>query len=238
MEGKPTPPSTEPQELSPAEVAAEGELPKRVRGYALAVISGIHVYVWYNGRWVDTPAAICLGGWTEVVVWNDRTQYLWLWEGYPDGTNRWYNLGYRPGKAWIRIWFQGDVAGWHKLAVWGSTSGWSNIVYIYVAVCGPGPRPHPQPPTPSTLSINLWTDRYYYHVGDTITIYYSVNMRCFARLTISGPALYVSKSFTLSPGTYTYTGRAYRSGQRTVTFEAWTSDGQHAYRTISYYVYP
>ena len=239
MQGKPAPSYTGPVEVSPEEVGAEGQLPK---GAVLAIVpAGPHIYVWYNGMWVDTPAAICLGGWTDVIIWNDRDQYLWLWEGYPDGTNRWYNLGYRRGSTWIRVWFQGDVAGWHRVAVWGSRSGWSNIVYIYVAMCGWTPRPHPRPPLPGPggggLSINVWTDRSYYHVGDTITIYYSVNMRCFARLTISGPALYVSRTFTLSPGTYTYTGRAYRPGWRTVTFEAWTN-GQHLSRSISYYVYP
>jgi hypothetical protein len=28
--------------------------------------------------------------------------------------------------------FLGDATGWHQVAVWGSQSGWSNVLWIYV----------------------------------------------------------------------------------------------------------
>jgi hypothetical protein len=93
--------------------------------------SGMQLWVRYNGAWSTGPAAVYYNGRTNMLTDNDQYQRIWSWEEYPDGSARWRDWGYRmPG--YFSGWFIGDVRGWHYLAMWGSNSGWSNVVPIYV----------------------------------------------------------------------------------------------------------
>ena len=79
-----------------------------------------------------------------------------------------------------------------------------------------------------TLSINVWTDKSEYEIGETVTIYYQTNKKCTAKLTVTKPdgtqvvvggpneipACTRSKSATIG----------YPTGRRTVVFEAWAGD--------------
>lgn len=212
-----------------------------------AVIRGLHLYILYKGAWVDTQAGIYQGQWTRLLLWNDRPQNLWLYEGYPDGSYRWYSLGYR-WTGYYNAWFYADVVGWHVLAAWGDKSGWSNVVFIYIWPYPTWPPTPPcvtcpylpivPPPQPPVLSISVWVDKPYYRSGEPVTIHYYVNLDCIARLTITEPNLYRSYLRTLSPGTYIYTGIAGRPGVRKVIFEAWTDDGSYKVVTVTYTVLP
>jgi len=79
-----------------------------------------------------------------------------------------------------------------------------------------------------SLSINVWTDKSEYEIGETVTIYYQTNKKCTAKLTVTKPdgtqvvvggpneipACTRSKSATIG----------YPTGRRTVVFEAWAGD--------------
>ena len=79
-----------------------------------------------------------------------------------------------------------------------------------------------------SLSINVWTDKSEYEIGETVTIYYQTNKKCTAKLTVTKPdgtqvvvggpneipACTRSRSATIG----------YPTGRRTVVFEAWAGD--------------
>jgi len=116
------------QSLSQQEVSSTGGGQQVMAYYAT---SGMQLWVRYNGAWSTGPAAVYYNGRTNMLTDNDQYQRIWSWEEYPDGSARWRDWGYRmPG--YFSGWFIGDVRGWHYLAMWGSNSGWSNVVPIYV----------------------------------------------------------------------------------------------------------
>ncbi|MHB8119974.1 MAG: hypothetical protein ACYDHX_14840 [Methanothrix sp.] len=95
------------------------------------MVTGLQIWTRYNGMWTTDPAAVLFWRSTSILSNNDQAQTVWSWERYPNGQQSWRNLGYRmPGYFHGR--FIGDARGWHELAMWGSRSGWSNVVWIYV----------------------------------------------------------------------------------------------------------
>ncbi|MGA9099210.1 MAG: hypothetical protein WB392_09795 [Methanotrichaceae archaeon] len=98
---------------------------------AYLVLTGLEQWAYYNGQWTTDPAAVNYNGYMNIVVNNDQGQYLWSYELYPNGYVDWHNWGYLyPG--YLNRLFLGDASGWHQIAVWGSQSGWSNVLWIYV----------------------------------------------------------------------------------------------------------
>jgi len=125
------------QSLSQQDVALSGGLGGGLSGgsgssdMAFMMVAGLQVWTRYNGIWTVDPAAVFFWRSTSLLSYNDQAQTVWSWERYPNGQQNWRNLGYRmPGYFHGR--FIGDARGWHELAMWGSRSGWSNVVWIYV----------------------------------------------------------------------------------------------------------
>jgi hypothetical protein len=98
---------------------------------AHAIISNLQLWIWYNGYWTTGSAAVRYTRSTSTVTYNDRSQYIWSWELYPNGIQIWNGPRYMRA-GYIHGLFTGDMPGWHQLAMWGSRSGWSNSVWIYV----------------------------------------------------------------------------------------------------------
>lgn len=121
------------QPLSQQDVALSGGLSggSGSGDMAFMLVAGLQVWTRYNGMWTTDPAAVFFWRSTSLLSYNDQAQTVWSWERYPNGQQSWRNLGYRmPGYFHGR--FIGDARGWHELAMWGSRSGWSNVVWIYV----------------------------------------------------------------------------------------------------------
>lgn len=98
---------------------------------AYLVLTGLEQWAYYNGQWTKDASAVNYNGRMNIVVNNDQGQYLWSYELYPNGYVDWHNWGYLyPG--YVNRLFLGDASGWHQVAVWGSQSGWSNVLWIYV----------------------------------------------------------------------------------------------------------
>ena len=117
------------QSLTQQEVSASGGMESRTMAYMM--VTGLQIWTRYNGMWTTNPAAVYYWRSTSILSYNDQAQTVWFWERYPNGQTSWHNLGYRmPGYFHGR--FIGDARGWHELAMWGSRSGWSNVVWIYV----------------------------------------------------------------------------------------------------------
>jgi hypothetical protein len=94
-------------------------------------VGGIQQWALYNGQWTNGPTAVNYYGRMNILVDNDQGQYIWSWEQYPNGQEYWKSWGYwSPG--YHNTWFLGDAPGWHAIAIWGSQSGWSNVLWIYV----------------------------------------------------------------------------------------------------------
>ena len=77
------------------------------------------------------------------------------------------------------------------------------------------------------LSINVWTDKSEYKIGETVTIYYQTNKKCTAKLTITKPdgGKVVYGPNEIPAGTRSKSPTAgYPTGKRTVVFEAWADD--------------
>ena len=74
------------------------------------------------------------------------------------------------------------------------------------------------------LSINVWTDKSEYKIGETVTIYYKTNKKCTAKLTITKPdggdVVYGPNEIPASTRSKSATA-GYPTGKRTVVFEAW-----------------
>ncbi len=101
------------------------------RSMSFVTTSGLKIWTRYNGMWTTNPASVFFWRSTSILSYNDQAQTVWFWEGYQSGRQDWNNQGYRmPGYFHGR--FTGDERGWHRLAMWGSRSGWSNVVWIYV----------------------------------------------------------------------------------------------------------
>ncbi|VVB72986.1 Uncharacterised protein [uncultured archaeon] len=121
------------QSLSQQDVAATGGMSGGTanRQMAYMMVTGLQIWTRYNGMWTTDPASVFYWRSTSLLSNNDQAQTVWSWEKYPNGQVYWRNLGYRmPGYFHGR--FIGDARGWHELAMWGSRSGWSNVVWIYV----------------------------------------------------------------------------------------------------------
>ncbi len=91
--------------------------------------SGIQIWAFYNGQWTQGPSSVSLYQQENIAVLNDQTQNLWGYDS--NGFPMWSNWGFRwPGFTFSS--FYGDQRGWHLVAMWGSRSGWSNVLPIYV----------------------------------------------------------------------------------------------------------
>jgi len=102
-------------------------------------------------------------------------------------------------------------------------------------------------PPPALLSIDVWTNKGgqglnmpdgSYHIGETVVIYFSINVNATVRLTVIKPdgtrLTYGPESLTAD--VYTITAEAgYPLGQRVVILEAWVGD-QHATDTVTFTV--
>ncbi len=79
-----------------------------------------------------------------------------------------------------------------------------------------------------SLSINVWTDKSKYNVGDTVLIYYQTNKECTAKLTVTKPdgtQVVVGGPNDIPVCTRSKSATAgYPTGTRTVTFDAGTDD--------------
>lgn len=95
------------------------------------LVTGLEQWAYYNGQWTKDPSAVYYNGRMNILVNNDQGQYIWSYELYPNGYVDWHNWGYWWPGYYNRI-FIGDASGWHQIAVWGSQSGWSNVLWIYV----------------------------------------------------------------------------------------------------------
>jgi hypothetical protein len=101
----------------------------QVKAYLL--LTGLQQWAYYNGQWTTYPSAVNYYGRMNIVFNNDQSQYIWSYERYPNGYEDWNNWGYLYPGYYNRI-FLGDAIGWHQIAIWGSQSGWSNVLWIYV----------------------------------------------------------------------------------------------------------
>ena len=78
-----------------------------------------------------------------------------------------------------------------------------------------------------TLTLNVWTDKSEYKIGETVTIYYQTNKKCTAKLTITKPdggkVVYGPNEIPECTRSKSPTA-GYPTGKRTVVFEAWAGD--------------
>jgi hypothetical protein len=99
--------------------------------YTYVGSNAIQQWVLYNGYWTAGPSSVYYNDVMNTVVNNDQYQYIWSYEKYPGGFVDWQSWGYwTPG--YHNTYFRGDMHGWHQVAIWGSNSGWSNVLWIYV----------------------------------------------------------------------------------------------------------
>jgi hypothetical protein len=91
----------------------------------------IKYYVLYNNKWCTGSMAFWLNDKTNSLSYVDISQYITYFEKYPDGEVTITDWGYMR-KGFHPAWFSADEKGWHRVAIWGSESGWSSVVWIYV----------------------------------------------------------------------------------------------------------
>jgi len=194
---------------------------------------GIQLWTLYNGVWTQGSAALYAGDWTYLLLYNDRNQWISIYEVEPSGWKDWNPLGHQKAGYYYHQ-FDAEDEGWYRVYAEGSsTEGLSNSVWIYV-----WPKTPPQPP----LTVNAWMGASYYTVyppNNLVYTYYTVSKPCTARVTYlkQGGSMARYGPRTVSAGTHTTTGTVGQPiGMRTVVVDAWTSSGEYAYDTTSYNV--
>jgi hypothetical protein len=115
--------------------------------------------------------------------------------------------------------FDSSIQHGDKVEVYGKYSGSSCDISIN------GENYYIKKVEPSgTLSINVWTDKSEYKIGETVTIYYQTNKKCTAKLTLTKPdggdVVYGPNEIPASTRSKSATA-GYPTGKRTVVFEAW-----------------
>ena len=94
-------------------------------------VTGIELWVLYNGAWTKDPAAIDYGEWTYMLLYLDQGQMILMEETNSTGYVTTKDLGYlSPGYHYYR-WIA-DAVGWHKIVADGTITGQSNEIFIYV----------------------------------------------------------------------------------------------------------
>jgi hypothetical protein len=167
---------------------------------ALATMPGLQALILYNGAWSMDASAFRLGQRTNLLVKNDQQQWLWSYERYPDGRYEWISIGY-VYEGYINGWYEAVEPGWHQLAVYGESSGWSNVLWIYVWPDGSGAyEPDIQI---VTQAVDPATNRVYYS-------YNSYGRQIFRiKVLVTGPDKFNVRSVhyqlhpTFSPSEYT-----------------------------------
>lgn len=125
------------QLLTEEQVTSFGQVEEPEEAQAVGLVgavvpAGIQYRVLYNGLWSYGPAAFGYNQEANMLVSVDQSQRIWSYEKYPSGYEVWEQWGdWYPGD--YNAWFYGDEVGWHQVAIYGETSGWSNAVWIYVA---------------------------------------------------------------------------------------------------------
>ena len=100
-------------------------------GGEIKLSNGICFYILYNNIWSLGPASFWLDDGTNSISYVDTPQYITYYEQYPDGHVVTRNWGYK-NEGFYPWWFSADKRGWHRLAIWGSESKWSNVLSVYV----------------------------------------------------------------------------------------------------------
>lgn len=100
-------------------------------GGAIAPNAEIQYMILYNNQWIQNPAAFWYKDQPNSLLYVNQPQYITYYEKYPDGHVDLNDWGYM-SKGYHTAWFSADERGWHRLATWGSESGWSNVVWAYV----------------------------------------------------------------------------------------------------------
>lgn len=189
-------------DLSEGETLTRSQASSIGGSVALATMPGLQALILYNGARSMDASAFSLGQRTNLLVDNDQMQWLWSYESFPDGRYEWTSIGYMyPG--YFSGWYEANDPGWHQLAVYGESSGWSNVLWIYVWPAGsPATEPDIQI---TTQAVDPATGRVYYS-------YNSAGRQIFKiKVLVSGPDKYDVRSVhyqlhpTFSPSEYTST---------------------------------
>jgi hypothetical protein len=107
--------------------------------FALPVPAGLYVY--YMGSYT-TVAQTNVGGSLAVYLNVPSAGQLWLFEYYW-ATGQWKGYTFVTSAGWKRLWFYGDVGGWHS-TIANVNGSWTNWVQIYVGAGGTPPGGAPQ----------------------------------------------------------------------------------------------
>ncbi|RCV64314.1 hypothetical protein C5S53_09360 [Methanophagales archaeon] len=192
---------------------------------------GSQLWTLYNGVWTQGSAAIYVGDWTYLLLYNDHNQWISIYEVEPSGWKDWNPLGHQKAGYYYHQ-FDAEKLGWYRVYAHGSSTGDSNTVWIYV-----WPKTQPQPP----LTVNAWMGSSYYTIYPPSIeyTYYSVSKPCTARVTYlkQGGSMARYGPRAINAGTHTASGTVGQPiGMRTVVVDAWTSSGEYAYDITSYNV--
>ena len=94
-------------------------------------VTGIKLWVLYNGAWTKDPAAIYYGEWTYMLIYLDHNQWISIYEVDPGGWKDWNPLGHQKVGYYYHQ-FDAKKVGWNRIYADGSSTGESNSVWIYV----------------------------------------------------------------------------------------------------------
>ena len=160
------------------------------------------LYVYYQGSYT-TVGQTTMGGHLPVYVDMPSGGLLWTFEYYHD-TSSWKSKMWLTSGGWKKLWFTGDVGGWHSIIA-NVNGSWTNWIHIYVSSWGPPPPPPQDRCSVSPTNLDLGT----VFVGSSRTGSFTVKNT--GTTTISGSVSESCSSFSVSPSYYTLAPGASRT---------------------------
>ena len=137
-----SPPSYDPQPSGDTQATSlpEGQVSQQQvmlsgKNIPLMVIPNdqLQAWIYYIGQWTKDPAGSLMNHRMSSVFYNPVNQNIHVYEKYYNsGRVNYRNWGYIYGQTYVHALFIADEPGWHEIAIQGSQTGWSNVIWVKV----------------------------------------------------------------------------------------------------------
>lgn len=107
-------------------VASLGSAPAAAQNSRLNELS---FWAFYNGAWTQGPTAVRQYQQMNLVAKNSLSQPIW---GFDSGSDPSWTYWGEIGPGFVPSTFYADSKGWHKVRIWGESTGFSNSLAVYV----------------------------------------------------------------------------------------------------------
>lgn len=99
-------------------------------GGMISQVGSLQQFILYNNKWTQEPTAYWSNTQTNSIIYVDVPQYILVRIKYPDGQIVLKDWGFW-AEGYHAAWVLAESKGWCQIALLGSNSGWSNVLWVY-----------------------------------------------------------------------------------------------------------